>query len=180
MSKRFGRNQKRKMRQEIAAREIEHIEILNVLTASYSDRLGESKKLLKAAEEVLNSIRHEVSAASALFPAKDQRVNFNGMSSFTWAVLDRPMSLSVSNATSSMTSLSGFHHVLMHLLETKVVKDKFSTNLHMLVRLADKKVAYAIAGNALNDMTRNTLHQIIVPQLTATLIEDIKKEGVRI
>lgn len=164
MSKRFGRNQKRHMRERIAQTE-KALEMDRALLRHKSERLGELQEDIDAAKRM-------VCEDSALFqprtwdmantPARDmletyERKALDFMSSF-----EAPMSKTI-------------QRLPLHVLLSRVDRDRLGGVLHARVMFKGWQLGYAISEPALRAYSVRDLTKRLARELAEMLAKQIKE-----
>lgn len=174
MSRRFGRNQKRHMRDLLAHAEQRAASLDEArrrelgLLRSTSDQLATHKQFFA-------DIARKV-GQHAIIAGIEPRFMQNMPTEPQWRMpVTQPMPSFVSFEHASMPDRMTIHDEMMELLEVDAVRDQFSDKLHVRGVLADGRVGYSISRAALRDMTVDELVRQITPELARALVTAIKK-----
>lgn len=165
MSKRFGRNQKRRMRQEIEALGERRTQDRRTIDNLYS-RVDDHRRFLEYALEL-------VGPDSILNP-EPRMVETSGYGDQTRVPVYRePLNIWDDRAVAKVES------ILVHALNTEVVKSALRPAMHFRARLRGGEVAYALTDEAIATMsTRHLeafLHEHIARQLAHELALVLKR-----
>lgn len=167
MSKRFGRNQRRRARERIAYLERSHAHMREgaALRERQIEDMREHLHYVAATLGHMNVLAagelHEVEGRDRmqLAPSRPYRSTFDPA-----AIMD-PTEFACAE--------------IMRLLDVKAVHDMASRAVHTIVHLADKKVAYGISETALRTMPREALRKLlerqVAPLLAASIAELVGK-----
>jgi hypothetical protein len=181
MSKRYGRNQKRRARARIA--ELEQSE--NRLTAHLEGATQNVRRLsadlqgtsqnLHALRQVLESAMEIAGPMSVLFPAQPLEVKQKREGRTHWQV-DVPDRESWQQAVMTYRDIHQRTLKIMDLdlLVSRIHRDALSQALHCRVKFADKEVCYADSALARAIMGRKNLEQAIARELAQVLTERLR------
>ena len=163
MSRRYGRNQKRRAREEIARLERER--------ASWEEGYRRDVPFL---ERTLAEKRAALAAvADALGPAF-VGLPLNELMLRIFDVAD------AERAPDSFMSIppGGTEPVTMHVLKMRV-QDRVGDMVHVRVRLAGTDAAYALSETAIRQMPARALAKNLSEQLAAFLVRELESRGIR-
>lgn len=175
MSRRFGRNQRRRAREAIAAAEgrIENLsaalECDRALLASQRRKLGEAEAFQREVAEIVG--REAIIAGKPVcldyeFARYGDSIEFVPKQSFP--------------AISLLNSVEHAHvervrSETLHLLDVDVVADELRYQIHARVRLAGSQAGYAISASALRRMPEKKLVPKIAEEIAVLLVRDLKR-----
>lgn len=174
MSKRFGRNQRRRAREAIAALEAKAANLEEAyrretgLMRDISRRLQDANDHARAVAEIVGS-----NAIAAGEPITLQYQCMKNARDFRLAV--PPMRAEYSLMTTQSASMEFIMDETMHLLQCDAVASLTSHEMHCYVQLANGSIGYAISGAALMQRDNRELIELIVPKIARGLVEAIKK-----
>lgn len=169
MSKRFGRNQRRRLCQEI--------ENLRLSDNMHRGLLVHQGKKMNELDQFVRDVIEIVGEMSAVNPnpAMQNGFSLSNTSSFQLPAYER---LSI-NSFEDQRPLGLVKLTTMDVLETKVEDGVLSNAIHFHIRLGDDKVVYAISKSAVAMLPRRVLierfHREISRQLATELVRIIKK-----
>lgn len=169
MSRRFGRNQRRRAREELA------VQVARV--AQLTESMGMDRELLKKqaahlreavdyAGEVAEMVGREAVIAGA--PTKLNGEVFDGM---RFAPLAPPQfaSFAVDMPVQYIRSET------LRLLKMETVADRMRGQVHFRVTLADKVAGYTISESALQRMSEGEIERRVTPEIARFLVRAIKR-----
>lgn len=166
MSKRFGRNQKRAMREQIKASEASR--------AMDRGLIAEQGRKLRDAEDYQRSVARIV-GENAIAAGKPSMMQMTAYGDFQIAPRGQPRMPSYMH--SHPVSMDAVRAETMRLLHIDVIRDITATQLHCRVMLKDKKAGYAISDLALMQMSkqelRHVIHREIADGLARLLVDEI-------
>lgn len=159
MSKRYGRNQKRRNREEIARLVKERNSIANMA----SDYLLELHML----REAIKDARTMLGEYSAFLPAKT--VPMRNVPSHPWNV-------SLSNDPSTESMIARFRLAVMQAmaLSSKEMLEDYG-GVHFEIRMPDGCVSYAVDNQAIINTPEHILAKRMAWQIAAMLTKELKK-----
>lgn len=179
MSRRYGRNQKRRHRAELAAVQATLAEaqqrIANLMAIKSMDRglISHQSECLADLRAQLRTIAQEIGHQSALLGEKTFLSHgFDGMRMEPWKPLG-PMGV-IDPATASQWA--NITTEVIRLLNVNVVRTHFGGHIHFDVDLAGEGVAYGISESAIRDLTPGFLERRIAPEIARRLVERLKKD----
>lgn len=172
MSRRFGRNQKRRMRAELAERQ-ERITALEEVMRMDRGLLEWQGRKMQELRDQLSDIASEVVHQSALVGVEHHLPHgFDGM---RLVPLMPPGEYSRAELWDKATvSTEKITYETLRLLDVKAVRDRFNGQLHCYVDLAGKTSAYGITESTIRGMSLEALTRRIVPELARHLLEQLK------
>ena len=161
MSKRFGRNQKRRMREALLAGE--ELRKAGLQTISHMRSLLEDRRLFL--EYVLDIVGEESILNPEPFDNRVQKYNFPKIvfRNFPRFCPDEGTVACVQN-------------VIANVLETRVVLDRLRGAIHFRARLGNGDVAYAISDQAIAVMTTRQLAARLQHEISYQLANELAKE----
>ena len=164
MSKRFGRNQKRRMRQEIEA--------LDVLRKRDKLAIDNLRSRVEDHRGFLEYILDLVGQDSILNP-EPRQISWSGDGAQIRIHLpDHPINIWSSSVEFVQTTI-------VNALETRVVLDRMRGSLHFLVSMRNGDVAYSLTNEAIATMSTQqlttVLHKHIARQLARQLALALKR-----
>lgn len=162
MTKRFGRNQKRAMRAQIASAE--------ALAAERLENAERSRMEAKYLRDDLDEARDIAGAMSVLFPAQAIAVGGRRSSRIT---------LSEESAPHSIGSADVLRMHSLPVLLSSIHPDTIKSTLHVVVEFADGTWGYAITREALATLPRQFLVKKIAQSLANMIADDLQQTGVR-
>jgi hypothetical protein len=173
VSRRFGRNQKRKMRAQLQELELAVTASCNNYTQERNSH-AHTKAKLQTALNGLNSIGNNFVEFSALLPPKELAA-FNGMINhgqfFLPVIGPLAMPLDCSDAVYEIER----RVAVLHAVEVFFERTDFDMMLHCELRLDDMRVSYAITDQALYNMPTDMVADFIVKPMRYR-INDLLKE----
>lgn len=179
MSRRFGRQQKRRLRAELAEKEnniarlTEAVSMSNGLASSLRSKMEEHREYLAY---IVNTI-DRVAPNSALLPPKTVMYDVDVRAGVLHGTIRLARSLPMFNGIDgpSGDALDGAcQTITLHQLETTIERDRFDLSVHAHVRLVDTNnhSAYAVSASAaqrMNPSERKRLVQEIAERLLGEL-----------
>lgn len=161
MSKRFGRNQRRRARERIAELE-ERGTRMRKAVATRDERIRDLEEHIKYVAAVLGHMN---------VLAGEKLEQLEGCGDRMQVYVPEPMSSPFMDMDETEVACVE----IMRLLEVEAVRDMAGRSIHAIVCLADKKAAYAISETALRKMPREALRKLlerqVAPLLCAILAE---------
>ncbi|HWV64100.1 MAG TPA: hypothetical protein VN019_10745 [Oxalicibacterium sp.] len=166
MSRRFGRNQRRRAREQIAEAERVKANLIQCLDGARavlhekSDKLADLQEFFKqvACQVGEHAI---ISGLEVGYMRNGQMMDGHRMPVCSPSPLDLPSNIESETIT--------IQDEIMRLLEIDVVRDHFNRQMNVRAHLADGKVGYLISESAIMMMRPNELHQRLVPQVAREL-----------
>ena len=161
MSTRFGRNQKRRMREALLAGE--ELRKAGLQTISYMRSLLEDRRLFL--EYVLDIVGEE----SILNPEPlDNRVQKYNVPKIVFRNFPR--------FSPDEGPVACVQNVILNLLETRVVLDRLKGAIHFRARLGNGDVAYALSDQAIAMMPTRQLAARLQQEISYQLANKLAKE----
>lgn len=180
MSNRFGRNQKRRMRAELAALQAEVDEkslyISQLNQAMLMDRalLRQQSDTISRLRDALAEIADEIGHQSALLGVKVKPYHV-----FTDGTrLQRPERPPIDVRALLDTQQDMYRTVktdVMRLLRVSAVADRMKGQIHLQVELADGAIGYAISEGAIRNLTPQFLERTVAPEIARGLVDALRK-----
>ena len=161
MSKRFGRNQKRRMREALLASEELRkagLQTINALRSRIEDGLGFLEYVLEivGGESILNPEPPDNQVQEYNFP----KIVFQSSPLFC----------------PNERAVACVQNVIANALETRVVLDRLKGAIHFRARLGNGDVAYAISDQAIAVMTTRQLAARLQHEISYQLANELAKE----
>lgn len=154
MSKRFGRNQRRRAREAIATLEVDRDRWLTAYAMADGLSADLSKKLHRLEDE-LDEAKDIAGSMSHLFPVTNMQMNRpspdHGERIFADIRGRLPSMLVV--GSDEPPRMRGFRREPLALLVSRVREDIINHSVHVRVKFADNEVAYGITAAAWHTMT---------------------------
>lgn len=168
MSKRYGRNQRRRHRAEIASAQSMIASLVNSRAMDQGLLQNQSWKLSDLRDQLCD-IAQEVGRQSALV----------GVETFLGGGYDgmriTPVPLSLTNPiASSPSAYEKLTFEVLRLLNVEAVRDRMRGHLHFHVELAGKGVTYGISESAIRDLTPEFLERRLAPEIAKLLVRQLK------
>ncbi|RFP19166.1 hypothetical protein [Duganella sp. BJB475] len=166
MSRRFGRNQKRRMRADLAAKESSITSLVGSramdqgLMSSQADQISALKDMLQEVREMVG--RCAIAAGEPVMSDYAPRV---GETSFQKVAFQPPLIY----ADFSMPDNFSLHVETMRLLDVKAIGDSMRSQMHCRVELNGAEEVYSISDSALNRMSIGELENRLVPEIAKVL-----------
>jgi hypothetical protein len=174
MSKRFGRNQRRRLRAQVAAQDKTLGELDGALTMAQG-LLREHSRSLAEQRAFFAAVARLVGQQSVIAGTQPQRLL--GHAPLRDRFFIEPYSplaaLSVS-PDAGPQEIARARYEVLRLLETSAVQDVFSRALHLRAHLADQSVGYAISETALAILSHEDLVAQVLPHMAQLLVKQIK------
>lgn len=161
MSTRFGRNQKRRMREALLAGE--ELRKAGLQTISYMRSLLEDRRLFL--EYVLDIVGEESILNPEPLDNRVQRYNFPKI------VFRNFPRFSPDEGT-----VACVQNVIANVLETRVVLDRLKGAIHFRARLGNGDVAYALSDQAIAMMPTRQLAARLQQEISYQLANELAKE----
>ena len=184
MSRRFGRNQKRRMRAEIAALEQERARQADAADKA-AKKAAKSEACRDIAVAALESFRQELGSLCSLLPATRQRIPdplevYRSARGYLLRIEDRrPVELSSSHDDAlSPIELQGWISELQ-LAVARVDRDALRDHLHVVLEFVDRRVAYGITARAMAMKGARAVAGEIIKALGLEIEQALLREGLR-
>lgn len=175
MSRRYGRNQKRRAREELQAVESQvaaaesQVAKLHAAREMDAGLMAHIGRKLDRAEKFVGRVLDVVNRFSTLDDASDHPGGAVGAPSFRMPVEQR-MSLS----SMSDRQQDRIRAEIMHVINCKSFFDYIAPEMHLRVELAGGEVGYAISDTALKRMGEDELYDTIIVPMARQLVREIK------
>lgn len=163
MAQRFGRNQRRRARAQVATlqQEVQNLQLAIEMDNALLNDLSKQKSALS---EAMREARHVLGESVAL-PAQESRYRPNkGETSFD---IDPMTPLDFNSfSRSTLNESTTLQIERMHLLLTRVQRESLSAGLHCRVYLGKDSWAYAISESAINSLSPEMLERRLLPEIS--------------
>lgn len=192
MGKRFGRNQRRRMRQQIEAQEIrlaafgDHQRYTKKLLAEYDAEIRNTRMVLRDAEAALTNARNLLGPYIGFPPAAIADPRRDGRDSFQYPikpVMRSPTSPVHLGDVKAMTEILAAETAQMRVMYAKAVPDPIRKQIHLRIDMGDDAAAYAISDRALLDAPKDHILRLltaeIAPMLARILLAGIRAKAKR-
>lgn len=166
MSKRFGRNQKRKLRNQI-----EECQNAKAITDGLNRWLSERHH---QDVEILQNVTRVLGDNHALLPPKIHVTNENSTNAPNRFTIPRFELPSFTPPGDGAIDESVIRHNVMNLLSLVKKDDKITNCTHVEFRYKDGKVGYAISESALHQMPEDILIGMISKEMAKMLVHNLK------
>jgi hypothetical protein len=168
--KRFGRNQRRRAREAIAALQQQQAQTLDKLAATQSDLFKANDFARQVAEVVGREaiIAGEPVELDYQYQRRERRLD----SIRHWPYKPVPAFWpwqEVANAP-----IEWVRAETLHLLDIQLIADVLRHQMHAMVTIADEDAAYAISGSALRRMSAREIEASIAPHIARMLAARLK------
>lgn len=177
MSRRFGRNQKRRMREELAAKQER---VANLETGMAMDRglLRDQSEKLSNLKEMMGEFAERVGRYAI---AEGVPTMFDA----DWLMRKQSFGMSIEMGVPSfayhgaMLDSYRVHDEVMRILDVEVVRNHMARNMHCRLQFDGHQIGYAISDHALVGMTSDELARRITPEVVRMLMLELKRAGIR-
>lgn len=168
MSRRFGRNQRRRAREQIASLQYAH-EMDRALLRHQSDKLADLRKEIAMAKEIAGRM-------SVLFPAREVvKVELKSSDGIPVRVTtDRPDN-QMHRFTDEITPMECIQAVDLEKLVSRIEVSRIDSSVHTYIQFSDKKLAYGISASAWHSMSRSARKQRIIEVLPKLFADELAK-----
>lgn len=174
MSKRFGRNQKRRMREEIAdlSQAVSGLRAARELDARL---LAHQQNIIQIGDEALKRVEKVFGKHTALLPPKPISARGNSRpdgffemqtDEYKFNPASSPDNDLVFNRT---TTISRLHYVLARVKK----EDLPDFGAHVVVNFADRRAAYAATASAIDHMDKRTITQHISESIAQYIVDKL-------
>lgn len=173
MSRRFGRNQRRRMRTEIEQK---------------SQDLARANDALAAAERLSADLKENVRELNQFIGFVGEQVGRHAIvsglpSTLSMHYRQRNYRMPVQNPVPSIgdimkappMSCEAIQYEIMHLLDVDAVRKPLSREMHFLAEVKGEVVGYVISESALRSMPSVEIERLIAPQMVHMLTKAIKE-----
>lgn len=170
MSRRFGRNQRRRAREALADSDKKIVQLQSGMMMDRALLSHQSEKIRKA-EEFAREIADIVGRFSIIAgePVRMAGVCFDRMQIYA------KESQSYASYNSFDFSPTEFlRSETLRLLKIKAVSGIFKSKMHVMVTLADKTVGYCLTESALHGMSAEWIERRIAPEIARQLAQYLK------
>lgn len=162
MSKRHGRNQKRKMRIAFAELELDKKMLLH--------EIAQKKEHLKIIESEMRIAKELATKMSVLFSPEEKTFNKHDQTGYI------ELLKSIGDPFSSDPLEIDYKRYTLPVLISYISKDILSDSIHVNVEYGlDKKIGYAISINTLLQVGKKHAANMISEQLTRMLVDELYK-----
>lgn len=168
MSRRFGRNQRRRAREALAAAQT-RVDDLERAHAMDRGLLEHQSRTIADLREWLQMIADEVGHQAVL--AGEPTILLEGQGYDGMRVVPHKDLLCL-GGTSLFTQ--SFAVEVLRLLDVEVIRSNLNRQMHVLVALADKQVAYAITESAIFGLSRAALVRLLAPRIAEQLVAALR------
>ena len=167
MSRRFGRNQKRRMRAQMTElqQQVEELRMAQEMNEGLQDEMWRRNSAL---EEILEHCR-DVLGNDVALPPQQSNERITPDSSGRFLIERQPPMVGLGDCPLSGMTIDMVTRVMWTLMAD--VEDQRNRDgcVHLYVRLADETVAYTIAEEALARLSEDQLEKTIVVQMARAL-----------
>lgn len=177
MSRRFGRNQRRRAREQIAHEQQQSAALRVALEMDTAMLCLQSKKLREAedyARQVASIVGREAVIAGE---PTNLDARFQGKDHYKVVRRVEPELIAFGGTVPDVVEM---RYETLRLLRIKKISDNVSMQIHMYVSLADKTSAYCISERALAnmppDMLVDFLRERIADQMATLLVRELRPE----
>ena len=164
MSKRFGRNQKRKLQEE-AQRYKEALDMSNGLNNFLAKRHKKDLDVLRKVECVLGDNNFLLEPKTIALSQKTSTVKI--------ASIEKDKL--VRFAPDEMVADTTLHSQVLHLLEVSEKIDQIRNCTHLEVRWGDQRAGYAISNEAMMNMPPSFLVEQVTVEIAKLLVQEINQ-----
>jgi hypothetical protein len=170
MSKRFGRNQKRRIREELLLEKQKSLR----LNEAYLTQLvlaAHMKKKLQYLEEILSDVTDVLESNSSALPVETMEVE-NLKCGFV-DIADRQKMIPYDANFYSIENMS-FQTQRLHVLTSQIQDDPIHTGKHVIVTFDDMHWGYALSWQAIKSIPHEKLSRNIAEFLAQLISNDLK------
>lgn len=165
--RRFGRNQRRRAREQIASLQCAH-EMDRELLRHQSDKLADMRREIAMAKEIAGQM-------SVLFPARET-VNVQWESTRTPVrVIPRQHFDLTPIGVAEIAPNACIQMVDLQTLVAGIEVNRLTGAMHAYIRFADKDLAYGISASAWHSMSRMARKQRIIEVLPKLFVDELAK-----
>lgn len=176
MAQRFGRNQRRRARAQVATVQQEAQNLRQALDMN-NGLLRHVSEQNRALSEAMRVARFILAQSVALPPIENGPHPAPGQNSFIQPIFDHLDFAKFSR--SAMAESTDVQIERMHVLLTSVQEQPPSHDIHCRVQLAGGEWGYAISDHALRHLSREMLERRLLPELTGQLARSIARHFTR-
>lgn len=170
MSKRYGRNQRRRHRQELAETKAlaDGLRFKAQEGAAFARRY---KADLDEAMHIIDRVRTLILDSVAL-PPEEKRTPFDGDHLVYSVRPNIPLTYSLDTPISAVLRET---RVNMRRLECEGIPDSIRQQVHFMARLGNNKVAYAISDEAIMNMPEHLLVDLLINEMAREMVRVVRK-----
>lgn len=176
MAQRFGRNQRRRARAQVATLQHEAENLQQALDMN-NGLLRHVSEQNRALSEAMREARFILGPSVALPPIESGPHPAPGHDSFMHPIFERLDFAEFSRSAMTETTNVQIEH--MHLLLTSVQEQPRTGDVHCRVQLAGGEWAYAISGSSIVNLSSEMLERRLLPELTEQLARSIARHFTR-
>lgn len=187
MTARFGRNKRRRAREEMAQvqEQLAHAESEKArFEKAYAMANGLSRHLAQKNDElntVIDDVRAELPSNTSLLPPEKLSMPHHDLRR------DGPIRMPVEQPLMSWSDLDSSEATMslsiqaedLHPLDVRVEDDRMLHKLHALIEFASGRVAYSASLEAIRGMPRDRFVRMVSRQVAEALEIDLRKRGMR-
>lgn len=176
MSKRFGRNQRRRAREAIEAAQSE-VQLLRRGIDLNVALINEQRRKLDEARNFTKDIARIVGreAVIAGVPTMLDMPLPRDVALRSGIRVTPPRHMEDLAMSLDVMDVQPIRHEILRLLDVRMVRDILSQQMHFRVELADQTTGYTISEMALERMTAQEIAQRIAPEIAQHLSAELKK-----
>lgn len=164
MSKRFGRNQKRRMREALLSAELAH-QISAYQASQRKQRISELEKMLWNIERLLQK-------NSVAFPAKSiESENINAER----IAVDNIQTIPIRRALFAQISPIYIQYEFMAIMKAIARKNPLDLGVHCFVTFDDMRWGYAINQRAIKSMPQDLLAKQVASSMAPLIAQSLKE-----
>lgn len=174
MSRRFGRNQRRRMREELAKSEAVACDAIAVAA-----RRGKHAENLASEAAELRAMIEDIAGRVGCYAiTAGEPCNFDadwlerGQGRFQMSA--QPAMASIASFGSAMDATMAIHDETMRLLEVEAVRAPMSRDMHCRVTFDKHVIGYAMSDHALHNMTAREIERRIAPEIARLMAHELK------
>lgn len=177
MSRRFGRNQRRRAREALA--QADQAVLLEREGRYMAEAVArESSARARTLKELLGEFASRVGryAIAEGVPAKFTSDWLGRQPNFRLPVMPE-LDVSAMFSIASMYDTVTICAEVMRVLDVQVVRDHMKRDMHVRLYFDEHRVGYALSDHAVRNMTRAELVGRITPEIATLLVDLLKKEA---
>lgn len=178
MSRRFGRNQRRRMREELASKDTRVAQLDSGLAMS-NGLLRKTSQDISMLRDAIKGISQRVGHMAMLEceaePFEGANLDYRRMRKF---YLEVPKMYDVRSYEPAMIDTMSALHVareVMHVLDVDTLRDRMSQQLHCRVYFDGHEIGYSMSEQAIRGYGAEALARKIAPEIARALAEKIKR-----
>lgn len=180
MSRRFGRNQKRRMREQIAAAEISsaaalgHANMMRAMLELERGLLHETSEKLHSLTEFFSLVANRVGKYATIAGPMPAFMK-NAVVHDRWRVpVMPPVSAKPFDFTKAGASdMAAIQEEILRLLDVDVVRDHFAHQMAIKATLADQRIGYMISESAIRKMSLQELTDRLAPMVAQEIAREL-------